>query len=474
MGMDALVLAAIMVAIAAVAMGIGYGLIYRKIMKGTRKISWKQFIWWGLFVGYMLVVLAATIGRGSYGASMRPKLVPFSSYREAWNEFSPILWRNLFINICLFVPFGFLLPLGKKRFRAWHRTVGLGFLISLAIELVQFVTARGVFETDDLINNVTGTMIGFGFFRLAEVMYSLVSGWKRSRSPKADECGVHDERRAVRVLLAQLPLVVVLVSFAAVFALYDRQELGNLSCSPSERVSMRHVEITCNAVLSDAEQLAMVYKVPKLSVEETRARAEEFFDRFGKGIDEQRTELYEDTAVYWSDDNLLTIWINYVGEGEECTSWLSDRNAGVCEGASEDKVREALKTYGFTVPEDAVFEENGNGNYVFSVDQWFTDGMIYDGTVKCNLLGDCEVRRIRNSVIGGQPYKEFPVISEQEAYERLTKGKFRGEYLRDLRELTVESVEMVYRVDSKGFYQPVYSFAVQINGSPTCVEIPAI
>jgi glycopeptide antibiotics resistance protein len=65
-------------------------------------------------------------------------------------------------NIILFVPFGFLLPLIWNRFYNAVTCIVAGFIFSIAIEVSQYLTKRGFFQTDDIITNIVGTILGFG------------------------------------------------------------------------------------------------------------------------------------------------------------------------------------------------------------------------------------------------------------------------------------------------------------------------
>ena len=68
------------------------------------------------------------------------------------------------LNILLFVPFGYLLPLLWKRVDRWWKVVLCGFVLSLLIELTQLVTHLGMFDLDDLMNNSLGAFLGWGCF----------------------------------------------------------------------------------------------------------------------------------------------------------------------------------------------------------------------------------------------------------------------------------------------------------------------
>lgn len=67
---------------------------------------------------------------------------------------------NLFGNILLFIPFSFIAVLVFKMQR-WFRIVLLAFVLSLAIEVIQYYTGWGVADADDVILNTAGAAIGF-------------------------------------------------------------------------------------------------------------------------------------------------------------------------------------------------------------------------------------------------------------------------------------------------------------------------
>ena len=69
-------------------------------------------------------------------------------------------WWDIVLNILLFIPLGFLL--GDKGWKA----VFLGFLLSVFIELIQYIAVLGYCEADDVLNNTIGTVVGFGIWNL--------------------------------------------------------------------------------------------------------------------------------------------------------------------------------------------------------------------------------------------------------------------------------------------------------------------
>lgn len=106
-------------------------MIYKKILHGKKQISIGRIGLVCVLVVYIVVVLYVTLLRGGIafgGFEYRANFKPFSSYKEAWYNFSAQEWRNLILNICMFVPFGFLLPIcfGKIKERGKYICAGLG------------------------------------------------------------------------------------------------------------------------------------------------------------------------------------------------------------------------------------------------------------------------------------------------------------------------------------------------------------
>ena len=75
---------------------------------------------------------------------------------------------DFLINILMFVPLGFWLPVGKERFRVFWKTYLVGFLLTVGIESLQLILSLGLFEVADLFNNTMGTMIGYGLYKIVE------------------------------------------------------------------------------------------------------------------------------------------------------------------------------------------------------------------------------------------------------------------------------------------------------------------
>ena len=440
-------------------------LVYNLIRKFRKQkkvmIPTGRLLLCAVFIIYLVVVVGATMLRyrmHSFAGGIGEIYPLFYSYKEAWNHFSAREWRNIILNIMMFVPFGFLLPLVSKKFQVFWKTYLAGFLFTFLIEITQLLFHLGICELDDLMNNTVGAMIGYGFYRL---FMFIVKKWKKQ------------ETKALEMVCFQIPFLVTIVSFALIFGSYRMQELGNLSSGYIVR--QRDVRVTTELEPSSDENTALVYRTSVANVKDTREMAEEIFGRFGLGIDESRTDIYEDTAIYYSEDNnRLNIWINYAGQTYSFTDYdalyHNDERMENKSNASESELIQALEKMGVMIPKGAVFEEKKE-EYYFTADKIVKDEKMYDGFIQCEYTTDGMISHLTNNIIEYEEYKSFPIISEKEAFDRLKEGYFRWYGSNNLEVLRVE---LSYELDTKGFYQPVYAFSVVWDDLEGTINVPTI
>ena len=84
---------------------------------------------------------------------------------EGLSRIQVIRFRDIaqvYLNVMLFVPMGYLLPyvFGWFRAKARIRPVAACFLISLVTENMQLIFRRGLYDLDDLLSNTLGGLIG--------------------------------------------------------------------------------------------------------------------------------------------------------------------------------------------------------------------------------------------------------------------------------------------------------------------------
>lgn len=106
----------------------------------------------GLLIGYTFLILAETvlIRKPFSGQHFNPEL--FWSWRQ-WK----IQRNQILTNVIMFAPVGVLTGHLWKWKGLW---VAAG--LSITIELLQLITARGLCEFDDVIHNIIGAVIGVG------------------------------------------------------------------------------------------------------------------------------------------------------------------------------------------------------------------------------------------------------------------------------------------------------------------------
>lgn len=86
------------------------------------------------------------------------QLVPFDSIRVIREGFIERLYEKIY-NVIFFVPLGCLYALYFRR-KVILSSLAAGIATSVGIELLQLVTCTGTCETDDVICNAVGCLIG--------------------------------------------------------------------------------------------------------------------------------------------------------------------------------------------------------------------------------------------------------------------------------------------------------------------------
>lgn len=462
MGKDFLLIGIFLTVLLVAIFGIGY-LVYRKIGKGKKKADKYKLLWWFVFICYILVVVLGTLlSRGSYhdGAML---LSPFFAYQEAWMSASFAAWGLIVVNIVLFVPFGFLLPLGNKKFQTFWKTYLAGFLFSLTIELIQLFFHLGIFETADLLNNTIGVCIGYGFYKIIVCFMS---------ARKKEKISIK------KTILFQIPLFLCIAGFGGTYIVYQMQELGNIPTYPLDITMKHNIDVTIHSseTYDTKEVNEMVYKMEGYTKEEAKQVAISFFDRMHTKINEDSVMVYDECVIYEDVDEKYNIWI-YFKNGNININTLNIRDEENKQSikASRETIEKALSKYGIFLPEGTTLTINKERQtYSFEADKIKIGDTLYDGKLECTYYENGELDNIRNEIIVAKPYKEFPLISQQEAFEKLYDEEF-GFYDKDIT-LDVGKVHIGYKQDSKGYYQPVYVFDVKYNNEDTIsqIMIPAV
>ena len=143
------------------------GVILLLWLKGWRKgLRYCAFL---LLAEWVFLVLGTCVIFRESGEECRINLIPLISYFD-YGENSYFMEKAALniLNVVLFIPVGILL---KPAFcnndnLNWKGTMVVGLLLSMAIEVLQFVLKKGLCEIDDVIHNVIGCMLGYGAYKI--------------------------------------------------------------------------------------------------------------------------------------------------------------------------------------------------------------------------------------------------------------------------------------------------------------------
>ena len=113
----------------------------------------------------------------SYNLTLFKEIRRFLVYRDVLGWRAVIL--NVFGNMVVFVPFGFILPEVWDQLNHWYTITFMGFLFSLFVETTQLVSRVGCFDVDDLLLNTVGALVGYCVFVMAKGVWNQYLGTDR-------------------------------------------------------------------------------------------------------------------------------------------------------------------------------------------------------------------------------------------------------------------------------------------------------
>ena len=123
------------------------------------------------FIIYIITLLKLTVFRS--GGTFMGGTLNLEFFKGYVQMVKHHVWGTfiyLFVgNIAWFVPLGFFLKFNLKN--KWGLVVLYGFLVSLIIEILQYIWGTGVTEVDDLILNTIGTIFGATIFSMAKRLF---------------------------------------------------------------------------------------------------------------------------------------------------------------------------------------------------------------------------------------------------------------------------------------------------------------
>lgn len=133
---------------------------------------------WVLLVVYVALTYWLTVFSRVFTGSAGVEWQPFWTYKAILNEGKEYLVADIVNNVLLFMPIGALAGLvvtqipqiARKWWKGWTVVLFAGILLSVGIEALQLYLKRGLCETDDIIHNTLGCLIGYGVILSAKII----------------------------------------------------------------------------------------------------------------------------------------------------------------------------------------------------------------------------------------------------------------------------------------------------------------
>lgn len=352
------------------------------------------------------------------------------------------------------VPLGILLPCLFEKMRYWWPTYLSGLLFTILIETTQLITHRGIFEMDDILNNTLGCMIGFGLFILGHTLFQ-----KAKKKPI----------KLRPVIISQFPLFLAILSFTYIFVSYSYQELGNLAQAYYKKADMSHIEVISHVPLSHQATSQPVYKIKTYPDKDYNTLAKTIFQKHQDIIDDQQTEINNENMSFVSKNKDINIFIDKK-EGSMNIIYPEEFQPNT-QNLSWQEVKKVIEKEGISIPEQAIFTQIDTGTYEFSINS--NTGQHYiQGKISVQINQDYSLSFLSYQIKSFDIYKSYPIISEKQAFQYIKEGQFNQDWMISLgNEIVIHSIQLVYREDSKGYYQPVYQFGVE---NDQLIYIPAI
>lgn len=431
--------------------------IYQKKYGDTRKFPWKKAFLILALCAYLIGLVYITVIRGSISGWRNINLHLFRAWREAWNTFSEKHWLNVLLNIGMFVPLGVLLPLLSKKLRKWYWMLPAGLLTTLGIEIIQYITCKGLCDVDDLFANALGAMIGYWLVMAALQIWH--RNWKKA-------------------LCHGLALMLTAASVGGIFAAYELQEYGNIATAPAFRVDTSNVQWQVDCEISDDAGTVSIYQTTPKSRKECEVIGRAFFESIG--VDKVDVTVYNE-EVYLREFYGNRILEVFFADGHLEYWDLNDIDFETAAYAEldEETLREMLAEFGIEVPEEAELFYEGDGVHIFRVNRHIDGNTMTDGELICTVEQDFGLREFKNHLLTFEYHSEAQVISAEAAVEKVKSGMISGgDWFERMEpsEVHVLSCDLVFLVDTKGFYQPVYEMELESpeEGYSAVVHIPAI
>lgn len=172
------VLVTVLVAIPIYIVIIGFRKLYlscrpKRMTKLYREVFIHMFIFYTLCL-YEITAIRLGLGLSIENITMKDARVNMIPIHYLWRWFVGGYWWHLTYNVAgnlaWFVPLGFFIPALFNKLRDGMKVTLIGMIISLSIEIIQYVLRTGVTDIDDIILNTIGAALGYLLWKIAKLV----------------------------------------------------------------------------------------------------------------------------------------------------------------------------------------------------------------------------------------------------------------------------------------------------------------
>lgn len=131
-------------------------------------------MFYGVMFLYALILFFLLFKKKSVGSFQTINLIPFRTIIDyLFNEdviVRSFAFSNIMGNIAIFIPLGIYIPLLINK-KSIFTNSAIVALISLCVEIVQYILAIGTADVDDIILNTIGGLLGILIFKLVYLIF---------------------------------------------------------------------------------------------------------------------------------------------------------------------------------------------------------------------------------------------------------------------------------------------------------------
>lgn len=432
------------------------GIIYLYVCKKRNlniKIRKKSTVFFeftlvGFFVTFIYVTQVMSFGNGM-GAKFN--LIPLRPFYIAakYGEVNASILSQIFLNIMMCVPLGFLLPIVfPKRFNKFSSILCASFGLSLSTEVLQLLTARAL-DIDDIITNTLGGVLGFSIFLLSFAVYSYITKKKSIEIPNYKR----------KIIFSFVPFIITFIPFIVINYLDEQSEFGHVYYG-----HIQPANVIVNDELSSKETILPVYKAVLTSTQEEIGT--KLLNNFGIK-DTEFTKEPDEILSYLNEDSKISLFIYQYGNWYMGFDYLLSEETNETELPKEDEAvtlaMEYLNQCNFDISEleyiglDNEYGDN-NLHLIFKPIENEDINTKMVGYITVSIGNEGKLLSVYNNTIQGEYYTEVNSISPEKSIEIVQDVGLR--FASDSTAYINNIVPSYYFKEDTGFLIPVW----EING----------